>query len=153
VTINEDLAYERFLAREGRGDTQVDNFKRRVRYNFPILEKVVIDATREGKVVEIDNNGTKDQLKQTVHDIVPLLEWKHSKVEKPAADPAQKANEGGIDFTSDRALSVQNNGQGIQFHIDPAQLKELESAPGFVPVIISIKPMTNIRIFLGLNTA
>jgi beta-phosphoglucomutase-like phosphatase (HAD superfamily) len=67
-------------------------------------------------------------------------------------DHAQTAT-GGIDLTSDKALTVQNSGQGIKFYIDPAQLKELEDAPGFVPVIISIRPMTNIRMFLGLNTA
>ncbi len=60
---------------------------------------------------------------------------------------------GGIDLTSDKALSVQNNGQGIKFHIDPFMLKQFQNAPGFVPVIINIQPMTDIRIFLGLNTA
>ncbi len=59
---------------------------------------------------------------------------------------------GGIDLTSDTALSVQNNGQSIQFHIDPAQFEQLQNAPGFVPVIINIQPMTNIHTFLGLNS-
>jgi len=55
---------------------------------------------------------------------------------------------GGIDLTSDKALTVQNNGQGIKFHLDPAQLQELQNAPGFVPVIINIRPMTDLRKFL-----
>ena len=63
------------------------------------------------------------------------------------------ARTGGIDLTSDKALTVQNNGQGIKFHIDPAQLKELENAPGFVPVIINIQPMSNLRLWLGINSA
>ncbi len=58
---------------------------------------------------------------------------------------------GGIDLTSDQALTVQNNGQAIKFHVDPAQLKELQNAPGFVPVIIDFQPMTDIRFWLGLD--
>ena len=38
------------------------------------------------------------------------------------------ANRGGIDLTSDKALTVQNNGQAIKFHIEPAMLKALEDA-------------------------
>jgi len=64
---------------------------------------------------------------------------------------SKKWGPGGIDLTSDKALTVQNNGQGIKFHIDPAMLQQLQNAPGFVPVIISIQPMNNLRQFLGLN--
>jgi len=58
---------------------------------------------------------------------------------------------GGIDLTSDKALSVQNNGQGIKFHLDPAQFAQLQNAPGFVPVIINIQPLKSLPEFLGLN--
>ncbi len=58
---------------------------------------------------------------------------------------------GGIDLTSDRALSVQNNGQRIRFHIDPAQLAQLQNTPGFVPVIINIEPIKDLRRFLGVQ--
>ena len=43
-----------------------------------------------------------------------------------------------------------NDSQGIKFHIDPAMLRQLQNAPGFVPVIISIQPMNNLKQFLGL---
>ena len=33
---------------------------------------------------------------------------------------------------------------------DPAMLEQLRNAPGFVPVIINIQPMTDLRMFLGL---
>jgi hypothetical protein len=56
---------------------------------------------------------------------------------------------GGIDLNVDSALSVQNNGQGIKFHLDPAILAELQNAPGFVPVIISVRPVNNLREFLN----
>ena len=61
---------------------------------------------------------------------------------------------GGIDFKADKMNSiftVQNTGSVIKFHIDPALLKQLQNAPGFVPVIINIQPMNNLRQFLGLN--
>jgi hypothetical protein len=54
-------------------------------------------------------------------------------------------------LTSDKALSVQNNGQAIKFHIGPAMLQELQNAPGFTPIIINIQPMSNLRAWLGLN--
>jgi len=56
---------------------------------------------------------------------------------------------GGIDLTSDKALSVQNYGQGIKFHIDPEQLAQLQNARGFVPEIINIEPLGDLRKFLG----
>ena len=44
-----------------------------------------------------------------------------------------------------------NNGGEIKFHLDPAMLKQLQNAAGFVPVIINIQPMTDLRQFLGFN--
>jgi len=59
---------------------------------------------------------------------------------------------GGIDFNADKMnLEVKNNGGEIGFKIDPAQLSRLQNAPGFVPVIITIQPMTDIQGFLGLK--
>ncbi len=62
-----------------------------------------------------------------------------------------KTREGGIDLTpSNMNLQTQNNGGEIEFHLDPAMLAQLQNAPGFVPVIISIQPMTDLKNFLGL---
>jgi len=47
-------------------------------------------------------------------------------------------------------LQTQNNGRAIKFSMDPAMLKQLQNAPGFVPVIINIQPMTDLRAFLGV---
>ncbi|MBF0490778.1 MAG: hypothetical protein HQL15_09240, partial [Candidatus Omnitrophica bacterium] len=61
------------------------------------------------------------------------------------------SNTGGIDLTSDQAMQVKNDGNGeIQFHLDSAQLAQLQNASGFVPVIISIEPMMDLKGFLGL---
>jgi len=64
----------------------------------------------------------------------------------------QHKNFGGIDLTSDKAMSIQNNGMGIQFHLDPTQLAALENASGFLPVIISTR-QTNLQQFLGISTS
>ena len=74
-------------------------------------------------------------------------------------------NKGGIDFNSDKMnLQVKmdsrfrgndsregGNDNGIKFHIDPAMLQRLQNAPGFVPVIINIRPLNNLRQFLGID--
>ncbi|MBF0490601.1 MAG: hypothetical protein HQL15_08315 [Candidatus Omnitrophica bacterium] len=63
-----------------------------------------------------------------------------------------KAETGGIDLTSDKALQVKNDGNGkITFNLTSEQLAKLQNVPGFTPVIISIQPMTNLPEFLGLN--
>jgi hypothetical protein len=75
-----------------------------------------------------------------------------AQVPKKDAAPAQINETGGIDLTpANMNLQTQNAGEGIKFHMDPAQLAQLQNAPGFVPVIISIKPMTDLALFLGLN--
>ncbi|MBF0570972.1 MAG: hypothetical protein HQL12_03775 [Candidatus Omnitrophica bacterium] len=59
---------------------------------------------------------------------------------------------GGIDLTlANMNLQTQNSDGEIKFHLDPAQLMQLQNAPGFVPVIINIQPMTDLRQFLGLD--
>jgi len=59
-------------------------------------------------------------------------------------------NKGGIDLSSaSKELQTQNSGIGIEFHIDPAMFRQLQDAPGFVPVITKIQTV-NLRNFLGL---
>ncbi len=58
---------------------------------------------------------------------------------------------GGIDLTSDKALSVQNSGASIDFHIDPVHLAQWQGAQGVVFDIVSIQPVLNIPQWLGLN--
>ena len=58
-------------------------------------------------------------------------------------------DKGGIDFTNaNMNLQTQNIRGEIKFHVDPAMLQEYQNASGFVPVIIKIQPMTNLRRFL-----
>ncbi len=65
---------------------------------------------------------------------------------------AGSTNTGGIDFTTNKIpLDIQNRRESIKFHLDPAMLYQLQDAPGFAPVIISMQPMTNVRNFLGIS--
>jgi len=43
------------------------------------------------------------------------------------------------------------NDKGIQFNIDPAMLRQLQNAPGFVPVIINIQPLKSLPEFLEIS--
>ena len=75
----------------------------------------------------------------------------------PLKDFAQ-LGKGGIDLTpanmnlqTKMDSRVRGNDKGIQFHIDHAMLQQLQNASGFVPVIINIQPMTDLRQFLGVS--
>jgi diguanylate cyclase (GGDEF)-like protein len=68
-----------------------------------------------------------------------------------AADQAM-LEKGGIDLTAAQMnLQTQNNNGVINFRLNPALLEQLRNAPGFVPVIINIQPVGNIRLFLGVK--
>jgi len=67
---------------------------------------------------------------------------------------AQLSNTGGVDLTpANMNLQTQNSGEAIKFHLDPAQLERLQNAPGFVPVIINIQPLNNLKQFLGIDAS
>jgi len=65
-------------------------------------------------------------------------------------------NKGGIDFNSNKMhLQIQNNNSAIKFHLDRAQLAQLQKSYGFEPDIISMQPMYDLRRFLtstGMNS-
>ena len=68
------------------------------------------------------------------------------------AQVGQEAKKGGIDFNpSKMRVEVKGDDQGIQFHVDPAMIKQFQDAPGFVPVIINIQPVSDLRVFLELK--
>ncbi|MDE1921717.1 MAG: GGDEF domain-containing protein [Candidatus Omnitrophica bacterium] len=70
------------------------------------------------------------------------------------ADNAMVATPGGIDLTAgNMPLEIRNAGSGIRLNLDPVQMARLQSAPGFVPVIVNIQPMSDLRGFLGISEA
>jgi diguanylate cyclase (GGDEF)-like protein len=88
----------------------------------------------------------KTVVPQTVQTQEPANDNKNNK--------AMISNTGGIDLTAGKTpLEIQNSGEGIKFHLDPAQLAALRNAPGFTPVIISVQPMTDLKRFLGIDTS
>jgi 5,10-methylenetetrahydrofolate reductase len=70
------------------------------------------------------------------------------RIDKTKAPNSVMVANGGIDLNSiDQNLQTKENGE-IKFAIDPAMLEELRNAPGFVPVIINIQPLTDLPTFL-----
>ncbi len=76
-------------------------------------------------------------------------------------DAAMQAK-GGIDFNADKvdsAFEVKKDpreklgtrNEYMSPFFDPAMLKQLQDAQGFMPVIINIQPLTDLRMFLGLQ--
>jgi len=64
----------------------------------------------------------------------------------------QHLENGGIDLTpANMNLQIRNSNGEIKFHLDPAMLKQLQNAPGFVPVIINIQPLKSLPEFLGIK--
>jgi len=61
---------------------------------------------------------------------------------KPGDVAMRARHTGGIDLTpSNMNLQTQNSSGEIKFHLDPAQLQQMQNASGFVPVIISVRPL------------
>ncbi|MBF0387190.1 MAG: hypothetical protein HQL20_04970 [Candidatus Omnitrophica bacterium] len=83
--------------------------------------------------------------------------WKEDYAQAPALDGSamaiDSAQNGGIDLTPQRMeLQTTGSGDGIKFNLDPAQLQQLQNAPGLTPVIIDIQPMTTtVLMFLGFK--
>jgi SAM-dependent methyltransferase len=71
-------------------------------------------------------------------------------VRKPGNEIRRITSTGGINLTSDKALSLQNNDLGIKFHIDPAELARWQSVPGVTFDINDIQPRTDLCSWLGL---
>jgi hypothetical protein len=91
--------------------------------------------------------GTIDLLGNEVADTDEAMT-----IESVADQALVGTKKGGIDFNADKInLQIQNSGEGIKFEINPQLLAQLQNAPGFVPVIINISPMTDIKAFLGIS--
>jgi hypothetical protein len=93
-------------------------------------------------------------LKQEVRINEPIIDLRAPLLPLDLDDHPNQAMavHGGIDLSSVKTpLEIQHAGVAIKFHLTPDVLKQLQNAPGFVPVIINIEPMVNIRQWLGLN--
>jgi len=104
---------------------------------------------RQGMMQVLFVQKTRDGIKELNKNIV---EWRPNQA--MSGEKGDKAViRGGIDFTANRtSVEIQHTGEGIKFHLNPTQLAQLQNTTGFIPVIINIQPMTDVRTFLGLNT-
>jgi len=61
-------------------------------------------------------------------------------------------NPGGIDLNpSHLAIETTDTGDAVTFAIDPAMLKQIQDAPGMIPVIIGIQPLESLPQFMGVR--
>jgi len=105
----------------------------------------------EIKKHDISPEEIEKQLKPYLPYLPSLEPWLERLKNADFAMMRKDKNTGGIDLTPAKMnLQTQNSGGGIKFHLDPAMLDQLRNAPGFVPVIINIQPMTDLRQFLGI---
>ncbi|MDE2214771.1 MAG: hypothetical protein KGJ61_06590 [Candidatus Omnitrophica bacterium] len=111
-----------------------------------------IDARQSAELIGLYNesHSSKEKIK---------LDVAGDNTIKPASGGKSTNDLGGIDLTAaNMNLQTFNGGASIHFNLDPAQLAQLHNAPGFVPVIINIRPLpagqagiADLRIFLGLD--
>ena len=82
-----------------------------------------------------------------------ILEPIYESLERDVKDKAELAqNLGGVDLTpANMNLEIHNAGKGIKFHMNSAMLARLRNAPGFVPVIINIQPLVDLKSFLEIK--
>ncbi|MBF0594836.1 MAG: methyltransferase domain-containing protein, partial [Candidatus Omnitrophica bacterium] len=69
-----------------------------------------------------------------------------------SADAAQILLPGGIDLNPQTmGLDVKTDGKGIDYHLDPAMIQRFQSAAGFSPDIVDIRPLASVAAFLGIS--
>ena len=62
------------------------------------------------------------------------------------------ALKGGIDMTaSNLHVQTKTSGLAIKFRIDTAMISQLQKSTGFIPTIISMRPLTDLGEFLGVS--
>ncbi|MBF0386603.1 MAG: hypothetical protein HQL20_01955 [Candidatus Omnitrophica bacterium] len=88
--------------------------------------------------------------------VVPAISKRIGSLDQAANGESRQdpAKSGGIDLTTN-SVEVQGADQaGIQFSLDPAQMRELQNASGLTPMIMGIKTLNDLAQFLGvLNPA
>jgi hypothetical protein len=127
----------------------------------------------EDKLKEYEVHLDEKDLKLLAQDLIELNNIKYngpySRFIRGGEDEAMSVNidhamgkvkseNGGIDLTLAKMNLLTNidsrfrgnDNAGIKFHLDPAMLQQLQNAAGFVPVIISVKPLKDLNSFLGI---
>ncbi|MBF0479490.1 MAG: hypothetical protein HQL26_08405 [Candidatus Omnitrophica bacterium] len=113
-------------------------------------EEEILRLERELKknieeLLQVYRNGLAEKFR--------MSDFAHS--EKAKGDQAQITNpapkDGGIDLNAAHLkVDVDQEGRGFEIKTDPAMIEQLKNINGFVPVIIDVVPVTNLRMLLGL---
>ena len=160
--------FQYYIAPEGRiqlidsgslMDPRLSDEKERKLYLFEFSELLMWAplevALEEVERLKADRPAVYADLRETaLQEGAPwqgFRSWMAAHVDK-AILTKDKSQLGGIDLTpAHMNLQTQNAGGGIKFHLDPVLLRQLQNAPGFVPVIINIQPMVDLGQFLGVD--
>ena len=111
------------------------------------LSRAVENYQRTQEVSERKTSSDSELAKVVEKAVINGVGMADNAAVAPATGP------GGIDLTpASMNLQTQSNGGEIKFYIDPAMLQKFKNAPGFVPVIINVQPMTDLYAFLGIDT-
>lgn len=175
---NGQLESNVILTEETRG--RVEEFEGATKkLNIFILEGNQLKPVRKEELMEKANQAMSSKISKRISLATVLRNTKLLRTDfhfLPAGQAGRrndrkgngdKAMRGGIDLTPAnmhlqtkvmdsrlRGNDSRGNGNGssgIQFHISPAMLAQLQNAPGFTPVIINIQPMNDLKVFLGIE--
>lgn len=123
------------------------------------LEYIIIGQFKSGKEVNIlkvrsakgEGDVVRDLLgyAKTMNDAAQVVDA--SQETDLAAPVVSRDSLGGIDFDiNGDDLSIQSDGSGINFKLDPAMLQK-GNFEGLVPVIINFTPVSDLPVFLGIR--
>ena len=119
-----------------------EEFNRYLATRSPLQQKLLKDSLRSG----FKGNHADKIIRAFINSS------SQAKSRDLAMKALKESKTGGIDLTSaNMNLQMRNSGSEIKFYLDPAMLQQLQNAPGFVPVIINIQPMKDIKLFLGIS--
>ncbi|MBF0594833.1 MAG: tetratricopeptide repeat protein [Candidatus Omnitrophica bacterium] len=110
-------------------------------------------GNRNAAVRELETSIALNPKYRRAHKLVRriLKGYKITQAEN-SADKAMNPNlmKGGVDLTLGR-MNVETRGDGgaITLKLDAAMLEQLQNVAGFVPVIINVQPLGDLRMFLG----
>jgi len=120
---------------------------------FSIIFEYEINPVLEDEMVKVFNSG-KEYSEEVPTEFGGYYRIFHKVKDSNEAMSATMSikNIGGIDLTpANMNLQTQNSNGEIKFHLNPAMLQQLQNAPGFVPVIISVQPLNDLKSFLGVD--
>ena len=147
ANISSGLFYDRnFGAKQSKHPVFIDGIR------YPLFVSL-FDWNSGGLDIRRDAAGRVNNI--LLPDAIVVKAQKSAHQGNKIVNLAMTTVKGGIDLTpANMNVEVRNGmdaSQAIKFHLDPSMLQKLQNATGFVPVIINIQPMTDIRTFLGIN--